>query len=426
MEPKQPRITQKMLLRTAILLFLGAAVFLGVRFMTDVRQGNFDPEGHLDSVGMIAAIHYLPEGSQVVVFRPDGTMIESPGYVAGKQDREAAWLPGGERVFFSSDREENNFHLFRWKPGSDTVVRQTEGSSSHSTPLFPTVNTDGANDFAIITSRGYVLAFDTANRKTQQLLPPKTNKIGTTDEGGREGQFDALYQKLGTSFATARWLKGRKWIAAVMNRDEGQILIVQNMEAENLEEATPKPVVAGEQIDIDVDAASGRLVYAVRNYQFIDPDIDPDAFVQNPNAVKTRKREYVNGVGLLDPDNPASHTLVFGSADGKTAFAFPTPSPDGSKLLFVQGTVDATGAFKPMLLAVGPLRTITQANEVSALDQGEIYEPSWSPSGEIAYVKREGGNRAIFTCAGDGSNKKNLTGTKGDFGFPKFSPMVKQ
>src|SRR4051812_27068230 len=104
MEPKQPKIIRKLLIRTALLLFTLAAAFFVIRFVMDYMGGRLDL-GHADTVGTVAAVRFTPEGSQLVLIHPDGKIQEAPKYTAGKQDREAAWPPDGERIYFSSDRE---------------------------------------------------------------------------------------------------------------------------------------------------------------------------------------------------------------------------------------------------------------------------------------------------------------------------------
>ena len=114
----QPKISQRMLLRFAIGLIVLAALFYGYQWWKDYTK---DPDLPLenDTAGMIAALQLGEEGNQVVVFTKEGELRKSPGYQPGKNDKELTWRPDGNRLFFTSDREETSFHVYRWNFGSD-------------------------------------------------------------------------------------------------------------------------------------------------------------------------------------------------------------------------------------------------------------------------------------------------------------------
>ncbi|MFX9042746.1 hypothetical protein ABTN45_20195, partial [Acinetobacter baumannii] len=76
-----------------------------------------------------------------VAIKPDGTIVESPDFVKGSRDRDAVWRPDGNRIFFSSDREEKAFNIYRWNLATNKVVRRTLGKIGKTDPSFSYLGT---------------------------------------------------------------------------------------------------------------------------------------------------------------------------------------------------------------------------------------------------------------------------------------------
>jgi Tol biopolymer transport system component len=278
---------------------------------------------------------------------------------------------------------------------------------------------------ALIISGGFVLDYTQKDMSTRQVLPPLGREVSTTSEeegGGSGSQFTGPYAELGNSFRIARWCKNKDWIAAIMRRDEGEILILQHMlpNADG-KYPSPIPVEAGDKVDFDVDAQDGSIVYTVQGFQWPSPKLVPDAFRKGNKVL----RPYRHAVLKLDPDTK-QRFLIDRTLDDSVAFGSPSVSPDGSSVAYVKGPYDGSAGLTPTELVTA---AAVQGGGVTAasLAKGSIYEPSWSPDGNrIAFAQRTpSGSRSIFTIGKDGSSPTNISGPTGNFGFPIFSPQTK-
>lgn len=413
----QPKISQKMLLRFAILLFVLAALFFGYRWWQDYSK---DPDLPLanDTNGYIAALQLHDDGAQAVAFLPDGTLRPSPSYQDGKTDQDLVWRPDGNRLFFTSDREEASFHIYRWNFGSDRVMRRAYGSRSQSAPTFGTPDSPGANDAALITAGGFVLEYEPRGGTTFQVLPPIGKERAADEEGGFGGQFEQAYQRIGTSFRIAKWGKDKKVVVAVMRREEqGEILVVQRLDKVQ----PPQAVIAGDRVEFDVSPTTGEVYFSVSGFQYHDPNQIP------PEAVKNGKAQvpFHNLVGMFDPE-VGQIQPVMPSPDAVVGFRNVSVSPDGSQLVCVAGKLDENSNFEPTDLVVLPARAQGGA-EFKRVIQGKVYEPSWHPNSHtIAFVQYDSNNkRNIFTINKDGSGLTDISKGKGDFAHPLFSPQSK-
>lgn len=412
----QPKISQRMLLRFAIGLLVLAGLFFGIRWWNDYRQDPDLPATN-DTAGMVAALQLGENGDQVVVITKDGELRKSPTYQEGKNDKELVWRPDGNRLFFTSDREETSYHVYRWNFGSDKVMRRSVGTRSQNAPSFARTDVAGANATALITSGGFVLEYDPKQGSTRQVLPP-VGKDRAEGEEGSASQFEQIYQRLGTSFRQAKWGKDKSIVAAIMRRqDEGEILIVQDLASGK----SPFVVVAGDQIEFDIVPSTGNIAFVVNGFQFHDPNQIP------PEAIKDGKvtPPVVSLIGLCDPAGPQIFS-VMPSQEPDYAFRNLTVSPDGERLLVIIGKQDANGNFNPEGLAMMPAKDQGGAN-ITRIIAGKIYEPSWHPNSHtIAFVMRDSaGKRGIFTINKDGSGLTDISKGKGDFAYPLFSPQSK-
>lgn len=137
----QPQIVQKLLKRTLAALLIFAVVFGSLRWVQS-RRGDFDNGG--DSTGMMAAVRLEKNGQQVVLIKPDGSIVGTASWRDGVTDREPAWSPDGKFLFFCSDREDKMFNVFRWNPqASDAQARTKKGGRDRSNPTFGPNQTDG-------------------------------------------------------------------------------------------------------------------------------------------------------------------------------------------------------------------------------------------------------------------------------------------
>jgi hypothetical protein len=424
--PIQPKISHKLAVRTLVLILILGAVYFGYETFKDKSQDITDLKP-ANTIGWLAAVQFQPDGQQAVAFSPEGKMTSSSNWKSGNTDRNITWNPSGNRIFFVSDREENNFHVFRWNPtdGSDPV-RRTIGTRSRSEPQFPREAVENGDRSALITSGGFVLEYAPKDMSTRQVLPPQEKEIAQSSEeegGGSSDQFSGAYAKFGNSFKVARWCKGKTWIAAIMRRDQGEILVLQNMQAKpDGRLPRPMPVAAGDKIEFDVSPKDGSIVFAVQNFQWPDENTIPPQFHKG----NTITRPFNHIVGHVDPGSSVMEGPIAASKNDDIAFGSPSISPDGASVLLVIGKYENSAGLAPKVLATAPVQENGIAS-ATKLTEGEVFEPTWSADGElIAFAEHvKTGKRALVQMHKDGSGRLELTGQTGDFGNPVFSPQAK-
>jgi TolB protein len=421
----QPKIVQKLLVRTVILLFALAAMFAGYRYV-ESRHSDFN-FGSSSAAGIIAAIKRTEDGSEAVLIEPDGTIKGTESYKPGVTDREPVWSPDGKFLYFVSDRTGNTLHVYRWNPDQPDAEARTVGSRGRTSPTFPADDVPESPNNMLIIGGGTVQSLEPSKRQTPQILPPATATIsqssGDDEQGGSEAQFESLYGHLGTSFSYARWCKGNQYIAAIMKRDGGEVLVVQNMTPKEDGKLPPiEPVVAGDHVAFDINPKDGTIVFAIQGFQWPDPTRIPDQFKKG-NHVTTPFRHLV---GFVDPGGKSPLTPIVATKDDANCFGSPAVSPDGSKLLVTAGPYDPSSqSLSPKALLSYPVQ-VGGASAQSKMVEGEVYEPSWSHDGKlIAFAMRTNGKRDIYTMHDDGTSQVNLTLGKGDFSNPLINPQVK-
>jgi hypothetical protein len=435
MSNSQPKIARKMAIRFVIGLFAIAALVFAFNW---IRTEGRDPDfGTFRSVDHIAALLETDNGAQAVLIGPDGRIIPSPDYRAGAEDRPPVWGPNkagqpGTRVFFISDRENQEPHVFRWNPERELVERRTLDRRGKTYLTFDVPGEDGGRGTGLLLSGGTVLEFDPGQVSARQLLPPRGRggAPGTAEEGAG-GQFDRLYEQIGSSFRDAQWGRERRWIVAVMRtEDGGEVLVLQNMV--NVEQ--PTIIAAGDRIEFDVNQQTGMVVYSVMNWRWPDASAAPAEFVGEDGRIR---RPYIHMVGLVDPDNPQPLLPVVATPDPEgvkvdvegfdptLAFGTPRISPDGQTVLLSAGRFGDLGRIANPDFVLMPAQPGAGAQGRALLRGLELGDPDWHPSGRrIIYTKRSpDGQRAIFTINADGSGERRVT-QRGNFRSPRFSPQT--
>jgi hypothetical protein len=418
----EPKINQRMKLRYAIALLTIAAFFFAWYFLRDFNPADV---GNVDTTGWVLALKETSDGTQAVAIKDNGSVIENPQPSGQIQDRDLAWLPNGQRAFFTSNRDAKKevFNVYRWNLAKNTVEQRTTGSRTPGSLWFDP--SDVKDPRALMVLSGVVVEFDPKTGSTLQILPPRSKDITAdrSESGGAASQFGPEYEKLGSSFVEARWCGGHKFIAAVMRRDDGETLILQNMDPKDPQEGLPEGVVAGDKIQIAIDPQTDNVIYTVQNYHFLDPQNVPPQNIKDGKLIKP----YQHGMGILAPVKPEDSGLIIASPDNKVAFGAATPSPDGSVVVYQFGPYD--GGLNSSGLLVMPLKKFDPKAVLppSRIVQGQVGPPSWNPSGDhLTFVMRSTkGTRDVWRVKNDGSELTDLTQGSGvNYEAALFSPAV--
>lgn len=427
--PEQAKITRKHIQRTVVFAVVLLAIAYGVYW---VLTNNRDPDPFLppfNSVGDVAAIQVAGDGSQAVIIKPDGTIIQSPDYTNGATDHDITWRPDGNRVFFDSDRYNQEPHLFRWNPDKQIVERRTIDRRTKGQLTFTAPGLDKPSKTALMISGGTVVEIDPNTGDTKQLLPPMKKDAAAssqTEEGGQQSQMAAEYQHLGHSFVRALWGYQKKVIAAVMRRDNGgEVLIIQDMIHPD---TPPTPVATGEHVGLDVHK-DGYFVFSVLGYQVPDwSKSETEKYTKNGKIIPPFKHM----VGIVDPGQTSMRSIQFvgivpnQGPYSNIAFGDPVISPDGEYLAMPVGTYK-NQSFQPTALSLVPLVPGGFSKAVP-LAGGAFTHPSWDPASQRIAVlaqRKDGGHDVISIGKGGVSDIINLTNGKGDYLECSFSPQAK-
>ncbi|MCH8980120.1 MAG: PD40 domain-containing protein [Armatimonadetes bacterium] len=271
---------QKDMIRTAAGIVAVAVLFGGYQVF---KKWTMDPDiGSFESAGMIAAVEYTDDGGRIVLFDADGKKTEAPKWEKGVQDRDPVWRPDGGRIIFVSNRENQSYNIFRWNPAKDKVEQRTKGSISKSSPFFGPPGWPDLMNTGLITTGEAVLDFDQREQRTRRVLPPSS--FENADEQATE-QMDAAYDRIGTSFKSAKWGPDRKVIFAVMRREVGEVFLINYMVQIGDGPIGPIPMIAGQDIQFDV-APDGTAIVAIKGFEFIDDQNVPPELIKNGRVYK--------------------------------------------------------------------------------------------------------------------------------------------
>lgn len=426
---QKSRMQKRASIRAAISLgVIAVLAFAGWKIIPQIV--NSDP-GTFASAGYIVALKQVGEESQAVMVSPDGKLSEAPDHKGGSTDQYPIWGPDGQRIYFISDRENQEPHIFRWNPNpgkllgllSRPSVERRSVDSRAKTRLSFEVPAGDDSETSLLISGGTVLEFDPKKGESFQVLPPsKMQTTSQNSEEGEQGQFDAIYAKYGTGFIDARWQPNKSVIAATMRMEDGGVLFLQQTMIGDPKPPTVFPL-AGDAIEFDIDPVNGDVVLAITNCRYVAPEFIPKEAIVD-NKVKMPFRHVILHLG-----SQGSIAPLIASQDDRQCYSKPKISPQGmaAGLTAIFGSYDDVGnrQVPQALMLLGPIAQ-TEGN-TKGLASGKIYESSWHPNGTSVvftmYVER---NKKISICSMnlDGSNSKVLTGPEADYRYPVVSPTL--
>ena len=432
---KQPKMLQRIMLRLALgLLAVAVLLFSWTQFKKYITSGA--DTGHTITIGWIAALRQTGSGEQAVAIKPDGAVLDSPGYPDGARDRDVTWRPDGDRIYFSSDRDaqSKSLQIYRWNPaGQGTVDQRSSGKLAQERPSFQQNNPPPGDYTMLMIKAGVVVEFNPNDGSAHQRVPVESS---TPTKAGEEGQgmgtqFGSNYEHLGTSFREAHWCKNRKYVVGIMHADEGETLVVICVEPGStpgaIDDGQPHGIIKGDHIDMAVDPASGNIAYAVNGFQFINPnEVKPEMIVNG----KLHK-PFRNFLGLLNPDDlTASGPIAIWrigdspATQPDVAFAEPQVSPDGTQVAFVLGS-DTKDGFTSKAIVIAPF-AVGGGSAGKPIFGGNVGSPTWSPDGkQLAFIVINPDHHGDIDVMDMSSfTSKVLTLGKGDFSSPRFSPMT--
>ena len=113
---------------------------------------------------------------------------------------------------------------------------------------------------------------------------------------------------------------------------------------------------------------------------------------------------------MINPDGTGFREITSGSDNN----AFPSMSPDGTRVVFRSFARSGSGGLKIINL---------ETKAVTNLTSGYDNFPLWSPRGDlIMFTRLAAGSYAIWTVNPDGSGAKQLTSTRGNDAHQGWSP----
>lgn len=411
-------MNNKIAVRAAIGIAAILVLFLGYKWF---QSWSIDPQltEKVNTKDFIAAIEQTKNGGRLVTFSPDGKKTEITEGKEGYDDRELSWSPLGNHVYFSSNREDRAYNIYRWNPQTNAIEKKSKGSRSQGAPKFPTDDQPEAVRAGLIITGGMVFEFDPRMQTLKQTVPPlsKDSAASEDQESGRVEMLSGIYEKLGTAFRQAQWGPNREVVYATMRRDGGEVFVRNPLVSDpSGRPPMPAPIFAGDRVEFDT-GGNGSCVAAIRGFQFVDPSNVPEEFLKDGKAVPP----YRNAVMLIpESGQPA---MIFTNPDDKVAFSQPKLSNDGKNCAMVVGKIE-NGDLIPEGLIVFPAEP-TGASKVLKLVDGNISSLSWSADGNnIAFLLSEEGHRVIYTIGKDGRGLRRVSEPGKDYRTPLFSPFI--
>lgn len=429
MPPKQPKISQKLVLRTAIGLFVLAGLIFGFVWLKGTK-GDIGDLGSIDSIGAIAAIEQTADGSQVVYFDGKGDKHAEPDYKPGTTEKDPIWSNDGNRIFFSSDREKQIYQIFRWNAATDA---KPENRAPSTLKRFkPQLDPFGGPDDLLFIQQGLGYRLDVKAGKASRIFPPidqhRAEEQDNNDNAGPggSGSFDfGLAAEYG--LVSAKWVTPT-WLVGVRRLEDRESLIAQSTEMQNGMHQPYVVLFTGKHISFDVSTANGLVICAIEGFRFNEGHPVPSQFIKDGKIVPPFRNVMIKGtldelLQGLEGIKPKQNVLMASNKENEI-FGDVALSPNGTEFAVTLATSDPNEPFKPVGLAVFTLDP--SKPQTGRIAVGEIFDPCWSPDGQtLAFSMRDGkGNRPIYTIPKAGGTQKLISSSTGIFTSPVFSPQT--
>ena len=165
-------------------------------------------------------------------------------------------------------------------------------------------------------------------------------------------------------------------------------------------------------------ADKGDVIFKDDSRNVLAPQWSPrgdaiDAFFHGFSARFVKPDQRAEGgaqVAMINPDGTGFREITSGSDNN----AFPSMSPDGTRVVFRSFGQSGSGGLKIINL---------ETKAVTNLTSGYDNFPLWSPRGDlIMFTRLAAGSYAIWTVKPDGSGAKQLTSTRGNDAHQGWSP----
>jgi hypothetical protein len=423
--PQQAKITRRLVTRTLIGLLALAILLYGYQWL---RAQKNDPDfGSINSVDAIVAVEQVADGSQVVYFAADGKIHRSPDRPAGSTQKDPIWRTDGNRIFYSDDRKDEIFQIFRWNPAMNQTTNRSSGRISRTKPQVDPFE-DKDTIFLLESGLGYRL--DVKSGKSTRVFPPIDQQRNESEDANSSemkpkgsGSFDyGLAEQY--RLTKARWVSPN-WLVGIRRLDDSDSLILQSTDLKNGLRQPYAVIFTGRSLNFDVEPKTGTIVCAINGFRFNEGETIPPQFLDaKTNRVKM---PFKNALIFTTIENilTKKFDVISASKDDKQAFGDLAISPDASGLAISVGTPDSNDSLKPQGLVYINLKS--PKDQPLRLAAGEAFEPSWSSDGsQIVFTMRDGrGNRPIYTVAREGGEPRRVSPETGIFMQPSFSPQVK-